>query len=89
MLLQCCTAGCSGSCSDELPEVIAKMGFKGVHTLPRRLRFDQATKTLRAYPVEEISQLRGAQVGAGMPLVFAQPGRQSVALLNEPASLLW
>ncbi|WIA23949.1 hypothetical protein OEZ85_013588 [Tetradesmus obliquus] len=55
-------AGCSGSCSDQLPDVIARMGFKSAQTLPRVLTYEPLTKTLRAYPVNETALLRGQQV---------------------------
>lgn len=55
-------AGCSFMCSDELPDIIKRQGFKGVQTLPRQLTYVPLTKTLRAYPVNETSTLRGNQV---------------------------
>lgn len=55
-------AGCQGSCSDQLPPVVAKQGFKGAQTMPRQLRYSRATKTLCAYPVPEVQALRGKQV---------------------------
>eukprot|EP00775_Hariotina_reticulata_P005547 gene5547-5783_t len=54
-------AGCEGSCSDQLPEVVAKQGFKGAISLPKQLTFNPATKTLRAYPIKEVELLRGKQ----------------------------
>jgi hypothetical protein len=50
-------------CSDELPDIIKRQGFKGVQTMPRQLTYEPLTKTLRAYPVNETSTLRGKQVG--------------------------
>jgi hypothetical protein len=54
-------AGCADSCSDQLPPVIERMGFKGTHTVMRQLSYNKVTKTLRAYPVQELELLRGAQ----------------------------
>ena len=62
MLLSLFPAGCSGSCSDQLPDVIARMGFKSAQTLPRVLTYEPLTKALSAYPVNETSLLRGQQV---------------------------
>lgn len=39
-------------CSDELPPVIEKQGFKGALTMPRQLDYEPLTKTLCAYPVK-------------------------------------
>jgi sucrose-6-phosphate hydrolase SacC (GH32 family) len=59
-------AGCADSCSDQLPPVIERMGFKGVHTVMRQLSYDSATRSLRAYPVKEMELLRGAKAGPKM-----------------------
>lgn len=58
----CLPAGCKGSCSDELPPVVEKQGFKGALTMPRQLNYEPLTKTLRAYPVKDVEKLRGQQV---------------------------
>lgn len=49
-------------CSDELPAAIAKQGFKGAQSMPRKINYEPETKTLRSYPVKEMQQLRGKQV---------------------------
>lgn len=49
-------------CSDEMPPVMEKQGFKGAQSMPRQLNYDAVTKTLRAYPVKEMELLRGQQV---------------------------
>lgn len=58
-------AGCTGMCSDELPEVIKRQGFKGAQTMPRQITYDPITKTMRGYPVREMATLRGKQVRLG------------------------
>lgn len=76
MFLPCLPAGCTNSCSDELPAVVAKQGFKGALTMPRVLNFDPLTKTLRAYPDEAMHKLRGKQVSAStlnLALAYVQP----------------
>jgi hypothetical protein len=49
-------------CSDEKPASVVRQGFKGAQSMPRQLNYDPLTKTLRAYPVEEMALLRGKQV---------------------------
>lgn len=70
-------------CVEELPEPIRRQGFKGVQTMPRQLTFEPLTKTLRAYPVKEISSLRGNKVrggpGALVTAAWQRPVRQGGA----------
>jgi hypothetical protein len=63
-------AGCKTMCSDEMPPVMEKQGFKSAESMPRQLNYDSVTKTLRAYPVKEMKLLRGEQVS---PLVGLKP----------------
>jgi hypothetical protein len=67
-------AGCADSCSDQLPPVIERMGFKGTQTVVRQLSYDRVTKTLRAYPVREVELLRGAWVSCRQSSVSTGSG---------------
>lgn len=61
-------AGCSQSCSDQMPPHVVRAGFKGALSLPRQLSYDAASRSLRAYPVAESALLRAAQVCVGCVL---------------------
>jgi sucrose-6-phosphate hydrolase SacC (GH32 family) len=74
-------AGCKSMCSDEMPPVMEKQGFKGAQSMPRQLNYDSVTKTLRAYPVKEMELLRGQQVS---PLLVGLGRCCSCAALQPP-----